>query len=868
MMAPSHHMTIAAGTRLGPYEISSRIGAGGMGEVWKARDTRLERNVAIKVLPPALASDTQFRQRFEREAKTISQLNHPHICTLYDVGDGYLVMELIEGDSLADRLEKGPLPLADTLKFGAQVADALDRAHRAGIVHRDLKPGNIMITRSGAKLLDFGLARSAVVDVADGATMQKPLTQEGTILGTFQYMAPEQLDGVEADTRTDIFSLGAVLYEMATGRRAFDGKTRTSLIAAIVKDQPRPISELVPLTPPALEHVIAKCLEKDPEDRWQSARDVAQELRWVSESGSYPAVAAPPQTTPRKNRERIAWGITALAGMTAVAATLFAWRAAEVEPPQVMRFTSPSTSTIRPRDTYGIIAISPDGREMVYSGTSGSSGMLFRRAVDEFEETPIAGTEDAVQPFFSPDGKWIGFFARHKMMKVAVAGGQPIEITHASFSRGAVWLEDDTIVFCPYYYGGIERVPAAGGTPVTISTVNRAAGERMHRWPSALPGGKVILYTVGAGPSWDTARVVAHNLETGEQTVVINGGTDARYVPTGHLVYVRGTSLYAVPFDADTLEVSGEPVEVTSGVANHAAGGGEYAFSRNGILVYFSPGVGRDEGGVPMLLDRSGARIESKLPSDLGTRSPQFSPDGTSFAAIHNWDIRTYDLARGTNMRITSGARATFPIWSSDGTRLYYASEREGPWQVYTRAADASDEEKRLSNSEQPTVPMAVSPDGGTLLVRTDRKETGSDIDLMALDGTLRPLVRSEADEFATAFSPDGRFIVYQSDESGRYEIYVRPVSGNGRWQISTEGGREARWALQNEITYLGPSHMMAAAVKAEPSFSVGIPQPLLEGSFATYDITRDGRILAIGSQAAAAPGRLNVVVNWFEEIR
>jgi eukaryotic-like serine/threonine-protein kinase len=859
-------MTISAGTRLGPYEISSRIGAGGMGEVWKARDTRLERNVAIKVLPAALANDAQFRLRFEREAKTISQLNHPHICTLYDVGDDYLVMELIEGESLADRLERGALPLTDTLKFGAQIADALDRAHRAGIVHRDLKPGNIMLTRSGAKLLDFGLARSAVVDVADGATMQKPLTQEGTILGTFQYMAPEQLDGLEADARTDIFSLGAVLYEMATGRRAFDGKTRTSLIAAIVKEHPRPISELIPLTPSALEHVIAKCLEKDPEDRWQSARDVAQELRWVAESGSQPV--AGPVAMPRRNRERLAWGVAALAGVAAIAATALAWRATQVEPPQVMRFAAPTASTVRARDTYGIITISPDGRQIVYSGTSGSSAMLFRRAIDEFEGTPIAGTEDGVQPFFSPDGKWIGFFARHKLMKVAVSGGQPIEIAHASFPRGAAWLDDDTIVFCPYYYGGIERVPATGGAAAIVSTVNRAAGERMHRWPHTLPGGKVILYTVGVGSSWNTARVVAHNLETGEQTVIINGGTDARYVPTGHLVYVRGTSLYAVPFDADALKVGGEPVEVTSGVANHAAGGAEFAFSRNGILVYFSPGVGRDEGGLLMLLDRTGARIESTLPA-LGVRSPQFSPDGRSLAAIDNWDIRTFELTRGTSTRITSGARATFPVWSVDGSRVYYASERSGPWQIYTRAADASDEERRVSNSEEPTVPTAVSPDGGTLLVRTDRKETGSDIDLMTLDGSIRPLLRSAADEFATAFSPDGQFIVYQSDESGRFEIYVRPVSGSGRWQVSTEGGREPRWALPDEITYLTASHLMAAPVKSEPSFSVGVPQPMLEGSFAAFDITPDSRILAIGSRESSdALGRLNVVVNWFEEIR
>jgi serine/threonine-protein kinase len=871
-------MTITAGTRFGPYEVSSRIGAGGMGEVWKARDTRLERNVAIKVLPAELAQSVQFKQRFEREAKTISQLNHPHICTLYDVGhqDGtaYLVMEYLEGETLADRLARGALSLEQTLRYGVEIADALDKAHRQGIVHRDLKPGNVMITKTGVKLLDFGLAKameasSRRADLTSFPTVAggPALTQEGTILGTFQYMAPEQLEGAEADARTDIFALGAVLYEMATGNRAFDGKTKTSLIVAIVKEQPRPISEVVPLTPPALEHIVSRCLAKDPEDRWQTARDVAQELRWVGEARSQPGVAAP-VLAPRGNRARVAWSIAAVAAVLAVAAIVAVWRATRVERPRVMRFSAPNTITARPADTYGIIAISPDGREIVYAGTTGASRMLHRRAIDEFEVKPIAGTEGAVQPFFSPDGKWIGFFARHKLMKVALAGGQPIEIAHASKSRGAEWLDDDTIVFCPYYYGGIERVPSSGGTSVAVSTVNRAAGERMHRWPHALPGGKVILYTVGMSASWETAKVVAQNLSSGERKVIINGGFDARYVPSGHLVYVRGTSLYAVPFDADKLEVRGQPVEVTSGVANHSAGGAEFAFSRNGTLVYFSPGVGGDEGGRPAILNSRGERVAAKLPA-LPVTNPQLSPDGGSFVAMQGWDVWTFDLTRGTSTRITSGVRAGWPVWSVDGSRVYYASERSGPWQIYTRAADASDEERRVSNSENSEAPAAMSPDGGEILVRVDRKDTGADIDLMNLDGRGRPLVRSDADETPGVFSPDGRWIAYQSDESGRNEVYVRPRSGPGRWQISNEGGREPRWAQQNEITYLSGSNLMTVAVKTGPPFSVGTPRPLLEGNFAAFDIARDGRILVTGNpDASTSPGRLNVVVNWFEEIR
>src|SRR5687768_9999224 len=466
---------VSAGTRLGPYEVVSRVGAGGMGEVWKARDTRLDRSVAIKILPAGLAGDAQFRLRFEREAKTISQLTHPHICTLYDVGDDYLVMELLEGETLADRLERGSLPLADVLKYGAQIAEALDRAHRGNVVHRDLKPANVMITKAGAKLLDFGLAKASELQLFDGATVQKPLTQEGTILGTFQYMAPEQLEAAEVDARTDIFALGALLYEMATGQRAFAAKSKASLIAAIVKEQPRPISEIQPLTPPAFEHIVAKCLAKDPEDRWQSARDVAQELRWIGEGGSQVGVRAPVVAT-RRSRERLAWSAAAMASALFIVAALAAWQIyRRIEVPQVMRFSAPNTITSRPVETYGTIVISPDGREIVYSAADGPSKKLFRRSIDQFEPAAIAGSDGGVQPFFSPDGKWVGFFARQRLWKVPLTGGRPTELARAARSRGAEWLEDGTIVFCPYYYGGIERVSSSGGAVTVVSKVDRAA---------------------------------------------------------------------------------------------------------------------------------------------------------------------------------------------------------------------------------------------------------------------------------------------------------------------------------------------------------------------------------------------------------
>jgi Tol biopolymer transport system component len=861
-----------------------------MGEVWRATDTRLDRSVAVKILPAEFAQNAQLRIRFEREAKTISQLEHPNICRLYDVGESdgadsssptsYLVMELLEGESLADRLARGALPLHEVLKYGSQIAEALDRAHRAGVVHRDLKPGNVMITKSGAKLLDFGLAKSAVVTGApspspaslDGATQHRPLTEQGTIIGTFQYMSPEQLEGEEADVRTDIFALGAVLYEMATGTRAFEGKTRTSLIAAIVKEHPRPISQIQPLTPPALEHLIQRCLAKDPDDRWQNARDVAEELRWIGEAGSQAGVAGP-VVQRRKSRERLAWGLAALALVLAIVAGLAAWRIArQRQAPQVMRFSAPNTVSAAPTGVYGVIAISPDGSQIVYGATSGNSRMLYRRAIDQFEPKAIPGTEGAVQPFFSPDGTWIAFFARHKLMKVALSGGQPVVIAQASQARGGDWLDDDTLVYCPFYYGGIERVAASGaGAPRAVSTVNRAAGERSHRWPHGLPGGKAILYSIGYGGTWDDAKVVAQRLDTGERKVVINGGCDARYVPTGHLVYVRGNSLYAVGFDAEKLEAHGQPVEVATGIANHSAGGGEFAFSRNGLLVYFSPGVGADEGGKIVMLGAHGEKSDGLLPP-FPMVGPRFSPDGRTLIGQRGWDVWSFDLLRGTSTRISSGSvRTIFPMWSADGSRVFYGSERSGPWQIYSRAADGSDEERRISKDDESIAPSGISPDGQSLAALIYRKETGADLAVIPIaEGRARFLVQSEADETQGTFSPDSKWIAYTSDESGRDEVYVRPAGGmSGRWQVSTEGGNNPRWLRPDEIVYQTGSGLMRVEVKSAPSFAASPPKIMLERSFADYDLARDGRILIVeGPDTSKSTGQLNVVVNWFEEVR
>jgi eukaryotic-like serine/threonine-protein kinase len=583
-------MTVDSGTRLGPYEILSRIGAGGMGEVFKALDTRLDRSVAIKVLPAALAHDAQLKVRFEREARTISQLSHPHICTLHDVGSdngvSYLVMELLDGESLAARVARGPLPLADVLRYGAQIADALADAHGHGVTHRDLKPGNIMLTKGGAKLLDFGLAKAATPAIAPGdatiARTSDPITAQGTLLGTFQYMAPEQLEGAEADPRTDIFALGAVLYEMLTGKRAFDGKTRTSLIAAIVGAQPRPIAELQPMTPGALEHIVERCLRKDPEERWQSARDVAEELRWVAE-------VAPAQ--PRSTRvARLPWAVAGLLAVTVIG--LAAWLLTRPVPPRrTVHAFIPAPPRHVMADAVSVVAVSPDGSRIVFqSFERDEPSMLHMRRIDRFESTPIPGTENARGPVFSPDGRWLAFVAANRLRKMLAGGGAPVVLAENANNRGLTWSADGAaIYYAPSAASGIWRVSATGGDARAITTPNGEQGENSHRWPHALPDGKHLLMTIRTTTigSFDEARIAVLSLDTGKWHTVVEGGSSPRYARTGHLLFARGGDLYAVGFDLKTLKVHGEPVRVVTGVEMLRDNGiAHYAVGDDGSLVY------------------------------------------------------------------------------------------------------------------------------------------------------------------------------------------------------------------------------------------------------------------------------------------
>jgi len=874
-------MNVTTGTKLGPYEIVSRLGAGGMGEVWRATDTRLDRSVAIKVLPAELAQNAQLKARFEREAKTISQLNHPNICSLFDVGDGYLVMELLEGEALTDRLARGPLPLAEVLKYGSQIADALDRAHRAGITHRDLKPGNVMITRSGAKLLDFGLAKSAapVVDL-EGATQHRPLTQEGTILGTFQYMAPEQLEGQEADARTDIFALGAVLYEMASAKRAFEGKTRTSLIAAIVSSDPRPISEVQPLTPPAFERVLRKCLAKEPDDRWQSAHDIADELRWIGESGSQAASTRGLMTRPRR-RERLTWMLAVLAILLATAAAVH-WKNRE-RGPQRLRLSIPAPEgTTFARPTMPIATISPDGTRVVFSAQSANGeSMLYVRSLQEFEARPLSGTEQGETPFFSPDGKWIGFCADGKLRKVLATGGNVTDIAPAPSITGADWREDGLIAFTLSYNTGIYVIPSSGGTPRQVSAPDRRLKESSHGWPQFLPGGNWIIFTVeSSGKSFNDATIVAQSLDNGERRVLVRGGTCARYVPSGHLVFARSSSLFAVPFDANKVAVTGSPVEVMKGVVmTEGRGVSQWSFSRTGTLL-FTPGPEISSDDILGYADQAGTF--TPLTKQLnGYNALAMSPDGKTIAFLRRWsddDIWIHDIDRDVQTRVTFVSEHMNPIWTSDGHSLIFGSDRDGAMNLYAAPPDGTGVVERLTKSSNWQAPSSISP-AGLLAYTEEEPETKSDIWLLPLTGDRKPqaLIQTPFDDYDAQFSPDGKWLAWVSNDSGRAEVYARSMADGGKWQVSTAGGDEPRWSRDGkEIFYRIGDQMMAVDVTPGSSLHVARPRTLFDAPYlpgnrnktSLYDVTPDGRFVVARKGPGVTLRELRVVFNWFDELR
>ena len=871
---------------MGRMRFNRRWGRAGWGEVYRARDTRLGRNVAIKILPAQFSSDSVRKQRFEREAKTVSSLNYPHICVLYDVGsqDGidYLVMECVEGETLSKRLEKGSLPLDQVLKVGREIADALDKAHRSGVVHRDLKPGNIMLTSAGAKLLDFGLAKP-VVALASAATLTAvraaPATEEGTIVGTFQYMSPEQVEGKEVDGRSDIFSLGAVLYEMVMGKRAFEGKSQLSVASAILEKEPEPISAAKPMTPPALDHAIKKCLAKLPDERWQSASDLASELKWIGESGSQLGEA---RRFPARRRrwERASWLLAATFFLLAVAAGAAWWQASNRRPHPMYFYTSVPFAA-------NDLALSPDGRTlaMVAYSAQANNYVLWTYEVGGRQTTSLQGTQGATYPFWSSDGKFIGFFADGKLKKVDVSGGQPQVLCDAPNGRGGTWNRDGVIVFTPDGFGGMFRVSSSGGSPVEMTKLDASRLETSHRWPVFLPDGKHFLY-LGANFSGQVENnaIFLGSLNSQERRLLVNTSANAAYADPGYLVYLRDKTLVAQPFHRQRYVLSGEPHTLSDEVLyTSLVGRAVFSVSSAEVLV-IQTGKGASLSQLTWF-DRSGKPAGTVgVP---GTYSNvRLSPDGHRVAGDQtdldgHTDIWIHEVTQGlptTRLTFDPSLHWT-PIWSPDGKQILFSANRKLGMQLYLKNADGSGSEEEVADLGAGLLlnPWDWSRDGKYVLFRK-----GNELWHFSWpERVAKPLLQAKWTMRNAQFSPDGRWLAYASNETGSWEIYVSPFpSANGKWQVSSAGGQEPRWRQDGkELFYLSAEgKMMALAVTPGASFKAGSPvalfqtthrrQPVSAQDRFSYDVSGDGQRFLINTkvdEASAAP--LSVLLNWASEL-
>jgi eukaryotic-like serine/threonine-protein kinase len=902
-------MALAAGSKLGPYEITGPLGAGGMGEVYRARDTRLERTVAIKILPGQFSADLVRKQRFEREAKTISSLNHPHICVLHDVGsqDGvdYLVMECVEGETLAKRLEKGPLPLDQVLRYGAQIAVALDRAHRSGVVHRDLKPGNIMLTASGVKLLDFGLAKPAGplvggMTLTAAATQTTPVTAEGTIVGTIQYMSPEQIEGKEVDGRSDIFSLGAVVYEMLTGQKAFQGKSQLSVASAILEKEPAPINSLKPMTPASLDHAIRRCLAKDPEDRWQAARDLALELNWIGEAGSQSGVTAvAPGIAARKRRERILWlaliVVVLAAGMATVLFGVLKWGRSP-EQMQVVRTSilSPEKTRFAPVGVSGgPAAISPDGKILVIPARAESGEeLLWIRSLDSLTARPLQGTQDASYPFWSADGRFIGFFAEGKLKKVEASGG-PVQLLCDSVEgRGGTWNKSGVILFAPSPGAPLFRVDDGGGTAAAVTKLDPSQGETSHRWPYFLPDGRHFLYFARGR----TSGIYVGSLESHEAKLILPSEGQAIYSQAGgHLVWWREGYLLAQPFDATGMKLSDRATQVAdhvlfSEVQNVAI----FSLSQNGILVLQNGGtLNADQ---LSWIDRSGKPAGSVPVEQTNLAHVRISPDGQKIAltvgdpvGFNKEDIWLFDLARGVRTRFTFSQSARDAVWSPDGSRVAYSSTTPAGTGLFVKSATSASKEELLLDSAEMKRPWSWSGDGRFLAyMRHDAQAMKDkfDIWILPLFGERKPFpfLQSDYDNGTPSFAPNGRWIAYTSRESGSAEVYAASFPGGAtRFQVSNHGGFSPVWRRDGkELFYLsmGGQLMVVGVANESSSLRLATPEALFLMGFSLsrggtplsqrqpFDVSPKGDRFAVTSYATLEAQPLTLVMNWDAELK
>jgi eukaryotic-like serine/threonine-protein kinase len=901
-------MSLAPGTTLGPYEILSPLGAGGMGEVYRARDTRLERTVAIKILPQEMSRDPLHKQRFEREAKTISSLNHPHICVLHDVGsqDGlsYLVMECLEGETLAKRLENGPLPLEQVLKFGAQVADALDKAHRIGLVHRDLKPGNIMLTATGAKLLDFGLAKPAVAS-SEAATMTATLTQstprtrEGTIVGTFQYMSPEQVEGKDLDGRSDIFSLGVVLYEMITGQRAFEGKSSLSVASAILEKEPTPISTIKPATPLGLDHIVKRCLAKEPEQRWQSASDLKSELNWIAESGS-PAAAVAAVGQRKKSQGLVPWTAVVIVAAVLVALLANYSRMTSKQTPLVVSSVTPPPGT-----RYdGLPKISPDGRTLllVLANTEGRDS-LWLRPLDSASAQPLAGTEGAYRPFWSPDGRSIGFFADGKLKTIPGFGGPVLAVCDAPFSTGGSWNERGMILFVPQFGAGIYKVPASGGSPTLVLNLDRSKFS-VFGDPDFLPDGEHFTYAAGGFDQANTGTYLASI--DGHENRLITRVDGNRGFSSGYLFFPQASGsradLVAVAFDPARGEVKGEPKLVAREI-RYEIGSNESPFAvSGGTLIYETNPPGAATGTALVWVDRSGKKI-SVVGEEHNAFDLRLSPDARHVAYSRgspNSDIWIQELKREVPMRLTFDLSVDkgSPVWAPDGSEILFDVSPGGKTRagVYRKSSSGTGTEELLAQPKEPGArlwPTDWSQDRKFILcvqgeiIGRDQGE----IWVVPLSGDRKPrvLIRAPGAAYDGQFSPDGRWVAYVSKESGHEQVYVVPFDRNQventppfeqvaiakRWQVSANGGSSPKWRRDGkELFYVGSeSRFVSVGVETKgTSFSLGETQPLFRQNVfsvtSPYDVSPDGQRFLINTSGELGTLPLTLVVNWEELLK
>ena len=901
-------MPLSEGTRLGPYEIFAALGAGGMGEVYRARDTKLDRDVAIKVMAGSLAQDPAALARFQREAKVIAALSHPNILAIYDLGIApggsgdtiqYAVMELLEGETLRQKLTAGSVPPRKAMHYVLQAVRGLAAAHGKGIGHRDLKPENLFVTPDGhLKILDFGLAHlthATTPSVTSGSPTVTLETTPGVIVGTVAYMSPEQVRGQAVDGESDLFSLGIVLYELLAGRRPFGGDSTADTLGAILRDDPPDLPQTTPPIPPALDRIVRRCLEKNPAERFHSAGDLAFTLETIGGlSTSSGAVVPTGARVPERWARQTIWlavsaALGLVAGLTPLVIARLHTPAASPLHVSIVLPGSDVLGQVGPTDPPKAIAISPDGETIVYQ-IRGANAALVRRSLGDGRATSIPGTNGATSALFSADGQWL-MFSRvpllgaagtnggTKLWKIPIGGGSAQPLCDAAYLTGASWGDDGTIVYAPNFDTGLWRVSARGGPCEPLTTLGK--DEASHVWPDILPGAKAVIYTAEvAGQSFDNARIMIRPLPSGDPRVLFTGGSGAMYARSGHLLFGRANRLMAVPFDLKRLAVTGSAVPVLEGVSDAPAGGTvRFVLSDRGTLAYVPGGGPRAERSLAWV-DRDGSAHRF---TDAGRNfnGARLSPDGAQIAldiADANDDVWVYDVDRGSSSRRTSEGENFLPEWTPDGQRLFFTSNRSGGFNLFWTAADGSgpvEQLTHLSSSLVDFLPGSMSPDGKTIAFTRLDPGTGDDIWTLRLDGdrTPHPLLRTPFNESLPRIAPDGRRIAFQSDESERFEVYVAPFPGPGaKRQVSVNGGGRPMWSRDGrELFFIQGDTLMVARVEPGESVAVGKPQALFTGmsKFAGYDPAPDGRLLMIQrSEEELSSREIHIIVNFLEELK